>query len=79
MSGFITERKFLIDKEVLTAASKVLYLIKLIKNDENVIEKYYDGVEVNEVEIPLEYRKRLKRMSLFNEEAYYYIIKSLEK
>lgn len=79
MSGFITEGKFLIDKEVLTAASKVLYLIKLIKNDENVIEKYYDGVEVNEVEIPLEYRKRLKRMSLFNEEAYYYIIKSLEK
>ena len=50
-----------------------------MKNDENVIEKYYDGVEVNEVEIPLEYRKRLKRMSLFNEEAYYYIIKSLEK
>lgn len=31
--------KFLIDKEVLTAASKVLYLIKLIKNDENVIDK----------------------------------------
>lgn len=77
MSGFITEGKFLIDKEVLTAASKILYLIKLIKNDENVIEKYYDGVETNEVEIPLEYRKRLKRMSLFNEEAYYYIIKSL--
>lgn len=79
MSGFITEGKFLIDKEVLTAASKVLYLIKLIKNNEKVIEKYHDGVEINKVEIPLEYRKRLKRMSLFNEEAYYYIIKSLEE
>lgn len=79
MSGFITEGKFLIDKEVLTAASKVLYLIKLIKNDENIIEKYHGEVKVNEVEIPLEYKKRLKRMKQFNEEAYYYIIKSLEK
>ena len=79
MSGFITEGKFLIDKEVLTAASKVLYLIKLIKYNEKVIEKYHDGVEINKVEIPLEYKKRLKRMSLFNEEAYYYIIKSLQK
>ena len=79
MSGFITEGKFLIDKEVLTAASKVLYLIKLIKNNEKVIERYYGGVEINKVEIPLEYKKRLKRMNSFNEEAYYYIIKSLEK
>lgn len=79
MSGFITEGKFLIDKEVLTVASKVLYLVKLIKNNEKVIEKYHDGFEINKVQIPLEYKKRLKRMSLFNEEAYYYIIKSLEK
>lgn len=79
MSGFITEGKFLIDKEVLTAASKVLYLIKLIKKDEDVIEKYCDKVKINELEIPLEYRKRLKRMRSFNEEAYYYIIKSLEE
>ncbi len=79
MIGFITEGKFLVDKEVLTAASKVLYLIKLIKKDEKVIEKYHNGVKISKVEIPLEYKKRLKRMNAFNEEAYYYIIKSLEE
>lgn len=78
MSGFITQGKFLIDKEVLTAASKVLYLVKLIKNDEEVIERYYKNFNVNNVEIPREYRKRLKTMHSFNEEAYYYVLKSLE-
>ena len=34
------KKNFLIDKEVLTAASKVLYLISLIKSNKKIMEKY---------------------------------------
>ena len=34
------EKKFLIDKEALVAASKVAYLVHLIRNSDSIIEKY---------------------------------------
>lgn len=74
----VIENKFLIDIEVLTAASKVLYLIKLIRNKAETIEKYNKEIKLKKIEIPLKYRKRLKRINTYNEEAYYYILKSLE-
>ena len=40
LKNFILEKNFLIDIEVLTAASKVLYLISLIKSGKNTIQKY---------------------------------------
>lgn len=76
-TNFMLERKFLIDKEVLTAASKVTYLVYLIKNNKKQIEKYGIG-NLQGIEIPMEYRKRLKVIQKINEEAYYYIIKSME-
>lgn len=76
-TNFMLERKFLIDKEVLTAASKVTYLVYLIKNNKKQIERYGVG-NLQGIEIPMEYRKRLKVIQKINEEAYYYIIKSME-
>ena len=78
LNGFIIESKFLIDIEVLIAASKVLYLVKLIKNGNQFIEKYNKNNEIPEVTIPMKYKKRVKRISRYNEEAYYYILKSFE-
>lgn len=75
-TNFMLERKFLIDKEVLTAASKVAYLVYLIKNNKNEIERYGIG-NIEGIEIPIEYRKRLKVIQKINEEAYYYIVKSI--
>lgn len=77
--NFMLEKNFLIDKEVLTSASKVLYLISLIKNNKKIIEKYNKKFiqEIN-LQIPNEYKKRLKTINKINEESYYYIIKSLE-
>ena len=77
-SGFRMERKFLIDKEVLTAASKVLYLTQLMQNYGKTIYKYNKNYELKNIEIPIEYKKRLKVIKKINEEAYYYIIKSME-
>lgn len=73
------EKNFSIDKEVLTADSKVLYLISLIKSNKKIMEKYNKKFmeEIN-FEIPKEYKKRLKVINKINEECYYYIIKSLE-
>ena len=76
-TNFMLERKFLIDKEVLTAASKVAYLAHVIKNNKNEIEEYGVG-NIEGIEVPIEYRKRLKVIQKINEEAYYYIIKSME-
>lgn len=76
-ANFMLEKKFLIDKEVLTAASKVAYLVYLIKNNKNKIERYNIG-NIEGVEIPIEYRKRLKVIQKINEEAYYYIVKSMQ-
>lgn len=76
-TNFMLERKFLIDKEVLTAASKVTYLVYLIKNNKKQIERYGVG-NLQGIEIPMQYRKRLKVIQKINEEAYYYIIKSME-
>ena len=77
--NFMLEKNFLIDKEVLTVASKVLYLISLIKSNKKIMEKYNKKFmeEIN-FEIPKEYKKRLKVINKINEECYYYIIKSLE-
>lgn len=74
--NFMLEKKFLIDKEVLVAASKVIYLVHLIKTNNSIIEKY-KITDVEDIEIPKEYRKRLKVIKKINEEAYFYIIKSL--
>lgn len=78
LSNFRLERKFLIDKEVLTAASKVLYIIYLIRNDLDKIERYYKDVDVPNVETQNKYRKRLKTIKIINREAYFYIMKSLK-
>ena len=76
--GFIIESKFRREQEVLTATSKVLYLMKLIKNNEKGIERYVKGFRPTITEIPIEFKKILKKMNNYNEEAYYYILKSFE-
>lgn len=78
LKNFILEKNFLIDIEVLTAASKVLYLISLIKDKKSKIEKYNENVVISENIIPLEYKKRLNKIKKYNKEAYYYILKSFE-
>ena len=75
-TNFMLERKFLIDKEVLTAASKVAYLVHLIKSNKSQIERYGVG-SIQGIEIPNEFGKRLKVIQKINEEAYYYIVKSI--
>lgn len=76
IANFRLEKKFLIDKEVLLAASKLKYLVYLIKNNDSTIEKY-GNVDIQNVEVPKEYKKRLKVIQKTNEEAYYYIMKSM--
>lgn len=78
IANFRLEKKFLIDKEVMLAASKLKYLVYLIKNNETKIDKY-GNTDIQNADIPKEYKKRLKVIQKINEEAYYYIIKSLEK
>ncbi len=75
-TNFMLERKFLIDKEALIAASKVAYLVYLIKNNKSEIERYRVG-NIEGIGIPIEYRKRLKVIQRINKEAYYYIVKSM--
>ena len=78
---YILEKKFIIDAEALTAASKVLYLVSLIRYDKDAIEKYKENIEspeASESSIPVEYQKRLKAIKRINKEAYYYILKSFE-
>lgn len=77
LRNFMLTKKFLIDKEVLTAASKVLYLVYLIKNNKKQIEKYNNQID-DKINIPQEYRKWLKMIRKINEEAYYYIIESMK-
>lgn len=79
LSGYILERKFSADQEVLIAASKVLYLVDLIKNGNEKIERYTESYEDFTAIIPEEYKKRMKRIQKYNKEAYYYILKSLEQ
>ena len=78
LKNFILEKNFLIDIEVLTAASKVLYLINLIRNRKSTIEKYSENSVISEIDIPSEYKKRLNKIKKYNKEAYYYILKSFE-
>lgn len=78
LKNFILEKNFLIDIEVLTAASKVLYLINLIKSEKYTIEKYGENPVISEIDIPSEYKKRLNKIKKYNKEAYYYILKSFE-
>ena len=75
-SNYRLERKFLIDKEVLTSASKVLYLVYLIRTNQNIINKYDKNIEFGERYIPTEYVKRLKVIKKINNEAYFYIMKT---
>ena len=76
-TNFMLERKFLIDQEVLTCASKVAYLVSILRSNEQTLEKY-EGQKILGVEIPKEYKRRLKVIQKTNEEAYYYIVKSLD-
>ena len=78
LQGFIIENKFRREQEVLTAVGKVLYLMKLIKNDEKKIERYTKESKLKDIEIPEKFKKILKKMNNYNEEAYYYILKSFE-
>lgn len=75
-TNFMLERKFLIDKEALIVASKVAYLVYLIKNSKSEIERYRVG-NIEGIGIPIEYRKRLKVIQRINKETYYYIVKSM--
>lgn len=72
--NFMLERKFLMDKEVLTCASKVAYLINMIRDGKSTLLKYENERSIN-VEIPKQYKKRLKVIERTNPEAYYYILK----
>lgn len=72
--NFMLERKFLIDKEVLTCASKVAYLISAIRDGKSTLVKYENEKSIS-VEIPKQYKKRLKVIERTNAEAYYYILK----
>ena len=76
--GFMLEGKFRREQEVLTAVGKVLYLIKLIRNSKKKIERYRKGIIISDIEIPKEFKKIMKKMNNYNEEAYYYILKSFE-
>ena len=78
LQGFIIENKFRREQEVLTAVGKVLYLMKLIKSNENKIERYSRESKLKDIKIPEKFRKILKKMNNYNEEAYYYILKSFE-
>ena len=78
LQGFIIENKFRREQEVLTAVGKVLYLMKLIKNDEKKIERYSKESKLKDIIIPEKFKKILKKMNNYNEEAYYYILKSFE-
>ena len=78
MYGFMLEGKFRREQEVLTAVGKVLYLIKLIRNSKKKIERYRKGIIISDIEIPKEFKKIMKKMNNYNEEAYYYILKSFE-
>lgn len=78
LKNFILEKNFLIDIEVLTAASKILYLIRLIRNKESVIQKYSENAEISEIIVLPEYIKRLNKIKKYNKKAYYYILKSFE-
>ena len=78
LQGFIIENKFRREQEVLTAVGKVLYLMKLIKNDEKKIERYSKEIKLKDIIIPEKFKKILKKMNNYNEEAYYYILKSFE-
>ena len=74
-----SEKYILLDVayEVLTAASKVLYLINLIKSEKYTIEKYGENSVISEIDITSEYKKRLNKIKKYNKEAYYYIFSIL--
>lgn len=76
-SNYMLENKFLIDKEALTAAAKVYYLINCIKYDKH-IEKYKGNyVDIEVKKIPQQYKRRLNVIKKINVEAYYYICSAL--
>lgn len=76
-SSFRIEKKFLIDREVLIAASKVIYLTYLIENNKSIIEKYNANIKLIDVEVSSKYTKRMKVIRKMNPEAYFYITKTL--
>jgi len=78
MAGFRLERKFLIDKEVLLAACKTLYITYLIKNDKLIIEKYKNDIAFENIDVPIDYKKRVKVIKKLNPEAYYYLLKTIQ-
>lgn len=77
LSSFRIEKKFLIDREVLIAASKVLYIIYLIKNNKTTIEKYTEDIKISEIPVINELRKRMRIIKKMNPEAYFYISKTI--
>ena len=73
---YIFEKNFQMETGALSAASKVLYLVNLIRNKESKIEKYHKGINVIDVEeftVPNKIKRSLKIIKKINEEAYYYI------
>lgn len=82
-SNYRVERKFLIDREVLTASSKVLYLTKLLKREtKKEINKFNSKNPMKVVsESKIQNKQHIKRLKVIrkiNIEAYYYIAKSIE-
>lgn len=77
IAGYVLESNFSRDQKALTAASKVLYLTKIIESGENDIERYHEGCQFENKEIPNKYKTRMKKMRVYNEEAYYYMLKGI--
>lgn len=76
-NNFMLERKFLMDKEVVLAASKVKYLLHLIRNGNLGIERYQPDVTIEEKNVIVENKRKLKNIKKLNPEAYYYIMNSI--
>jgi len=77
LKNYIFEPKFLIDKEVLTCAAKLAYIVKLLKGNDTEIERY-NGEMLDLVDIQDEYKKQINVIRKLNSEAYFYIIKAIK-
>ncbi len=72
---YMLTSKFLIDIQILTAVSKIMYLVSIIKTNKDIIEKY-NGQDILEGNISIEFKRLFKIIKEMNKEAYYYLIKS---
>ncbi len=71
VSRFIFSESFHIDKAII-AASKVAYLVTLIKSDDMTIEKYSDPTIMNDWSIGNPLWSKLNKLKKSNPEAFFY-------